>query len=130
LLADCLRKYLKQDSLRQDNLTLNLLSRRPEELMALATEILSSLKAELRDKVTVEEAQGRVGSGAYPVLPLPAVALKILSQTLTSAKVATYFRKRAIPIIGYIENDFFHLNLLAVFKNDCPEIISALNNLP
>jgi len=130
LLAACLRKYLKQNSLRQDNLTLNLLSRRPEELRTLASEILSSLKAELHDKVIVIEAQGRVGSGAYPVFPLPAVALKIISPTLTSEKVSAYFRKRTIPIIGYIENDFFHLNLLAVFKNDCPEIISALNNLP
>jgi L-seryl-tRNA(Ser) seleniumtransferase len=130
LLADCLRKYLKQDSLRQDNLTLNLLSRQPEELRIIAQEILSSLKTELRDNIEIVEARGRVGSGAYPVLPLPALALKIISRKLTCEKVAAYFRKRTVPIIGYIENDFFYLNLLAVFKKDCPEIISALNNLP
>jgi L-seryl-tRNA(Ser) seleniumtransferase len=130
LLADCLRKYLRQESLRQDNLTLNLLSRQPAELRMMAQEIFSGLKAELREQVIIIEGQGRVGSGAYPVFPLPAVALKITSQKLSVEKVAVYFRNRNVPIIGYIENDFFHLNLLAVFKEDCPEIISALNNLP
>ncbi len=130
LLADCLKKYLKQESVLQDNLTLHLLSRQPEELRTLAQDIISDLKAELRDKVRIVEAKGRVGSGAYPVFPLPALALKIVTPQLSSEKVAAYFRQRTIPIIGYIENDFFHLNLLAVFKKDYREIVSALNNLP
>jgi L-seryl-tRNA(Ser) seleniumtransferase len=129
LLADCLRKYLRHNSVVQNNLTLHLLSRRTEEQQALAREIFSNLKADMRDRVLIVETEGRVGSGAYPVFPLPAVALKIVIQQLSTEKLAAHFRKQAIPIIGYIENNCFYLNLLAVFRKDCAEIISALNQL-
>ena len=130
LLSDCLQKYLRQpESLIQKNLTLDLLARKTEDLRTLARKIFEALNPDMQKKVKIVEAAGRVGSGAFPVFPLPALALQIDVKQPTAEKIADHFRRQAVPIIGYIENNLFHLNLLAVFPRDCPHIVSALNRL-
>ena len=44
-------------------------------------------------------------------------------------KLARKLRLNDVPILGYIENDIFHLNLLTVTEGDSDIIVEALNQL-
>jgi len=130
LLAGCLQKYLlSRESLVENCLALKLISRGRDELRIIAETIVSHLQPELRERIKVVETEGRVGSGAYPVFPLPSLSLQIALPRYPAGKIALHFRKQQVPIIGYIENDSFYLNLQTLFQDDWPHLVSACNQL-
>ena len=129
LLSGCLIKYLHRDTLLQNNLTMQLLARKPDEIRILADTILNDLKPEVKKKVEVIETEGRAGSGAYPVFPIRSLALKLTVPGRSADKIATQLRHLPVPVIGLIENNCVLLDLLAVFKTDCPILAASLNQI-
>jgi L-seryl-tRNA(Ser) seleniumtransferase len=128
LLATNLQKYLHPPSLCQTNVTLSLFSRSVEEMTITAQEIVQRL-THVGNSVKAVEAQGRAGSGAYPVYPIKSIALQLTIPNISAEKLARKLRLNDVPILGYIENDIFHLNLLTVTEGDSEIIVEALNQL-
>ena len=54
-------------------------------------------------KISIEPAQGQIGSGALPVAALPSFALALRGKGLDG--LADAFRRLPIPVIGYIRDD-------------------------
>jgi L-seryl-tRNA(Ser) seleniumtransferase len=129
LLSSCLVNYLHRDTLVQNNPTLQLLSRKRSEMKMLADSILNNLKADIKNKVEIVETEGRVGSGAYPVFPVPSLALKLNVSDRSADNLAAHFRQFPTPVVGLIEGDHFVLDLLAVFKQDGPILSTCLNQI-
>jgi L-seryl-tRNA(Ser) seleniumtransferase len=128
MLATNLQKYLHPDSLCQANRTLSLFSRSVEEMTITAQEILQRL-THAGNSVKAVAAQGRAGSGAYPVFPIKSIALQLTIPNISAEKLARKLRVNEVPILGYIENDILHLNLLTVLEDDIEIIVKALNQL-
>jgi seryl-tRNA(Sec) selenium transferase len=110
-------------------MTLQLFNRDLPFLTKLAQKILSATQSAKSFRTEIVPAQGKVGSGAYPVAHIDSVAIKINSPSLSAEKLARKFRLNPIPIFGYIENDTFFLNMLTVLEKDIPDIIFALNTI-
>jgi L-seryl-tRNA(Ser) seleniumtransferase len=129
LVASNLQKYLHTSSLKSTNATLALFTRDMKDMRALGNEITSLIESEQRNNIEIVEAQGRAGSGAYPVYPIKSFALQINTSTISAEQLARKMRLYDIPILGYIENDTFYLSLLTINKTDTGIIAQALNKI-
>jgi L-seryl-tRNA(Ser) seleniumtransferase len=129
LLSTTLRQYLHPASIVQKNATLQLLTRSKNNLMEISKGILSHIDKKHHDYFQIIEAEGKAGSGAYPVYPIPSLALQIRSDQVNAENLSRQLRLNEIPILGYIENDIFHINLLAILEEDISLIGKILNKL-
>jgi len=95
----------------------------------LAESILENVNKENKKYIKIVDSQGKIGSGAYPTLPLNSKALRLDFPNKNSDKIAIHMRTREIPIFGYISNDYFYLNMLTVNTEDIKDITNALNTI-
>ena len=111
--------YRDPDRLSVRLTTLRLLSRRREEIKALAERLLSQVTKALEDKgsVIVEDCSSQIGSGALPVESLPSSGFSIKAlkpgkgEGRFLAGVEAAFRKLPVPVIGRISEGAFRLDL-------------------
>jgi L-seryl-tRNA(Ser) seleniumtransferase len=129
LLSASLRQYLYPDNLTEKNATLKLFSRDLNNLRELSKKVLKLIDSQHYEYLEIIDSEGRAGSGAYPVHPIPSLSLKIKSPKFSAEKLSLQFRNNQIPIFGYIENDSFHLNFLTILENDLPQIGKILNKV-
>ena len=129
LLAEVLKQYLHPASLQTTNPTLSVFSRNLKQIDVLIDDLLSRLSTVHRSKCQTVDAEGRAGSGAYPVHPIPSRAIQIVHPTLTASKLSNLLRKQDTPVFGYIADDIFHLNLLTVMENDIQQLAEILNKI-
>ena len=129
LLNATLRRYLHPASLTDTNLTLKLFSRSKSDLKAIGEKLISIIDENHHKYLKIIEAEGKAGSGAYPVHPIPSLALQIKSPKINAEKLSRSLRFSDIPVFGYIDDDRFHINLLTLLEDDLPLVGMALNKL-
>lgn len=129
ILSHTLQQYLNNATLLENNLTLKLLSRNENQLKKISGQIMNNLDKKHKEKIYVINSTGRAGSGAYPVSPIPSLALQIISPHYKANQLSKKLRLQEIPIFGYIMDDIFHLDLLALLDEDLPVISHSLNKI-
>jgi L-seryl-tRNA(Ser) seleniumtransferase len=130
-----LRLYRDPDRLAERLPTLRLLTRPVAEIGALAERVLPAMQAALGElaAVGVEACSSQIGSGALPVERLPSAALvcrplaKKPGKTLLVLECA--FRTLPKPVIGYIRDDAFHLDLRGLEAKDEACFVAQLAEL-
>ena len=116
-LGATLRLYRESPDLAAALPTLRLLARPLAELEAVGRMAAPLVAARLGDgyRVEVVAADGEVGSGAVPVVPLPSRALAIDHPDVPADQIAARFRAARPPVIGRVHDGRFLLDLRAVF---------------
>ena len=51
------------------------------------------------------------------------------SDLITSENISNKFLNGTIPIVGYIKNDIFHIDLKAIPNNQVDELINMVNKV-
>ena len=128
LLSLTIKQYLNLSTIRENNLTLQLFSRSKAEIKSLSRRLLDFIDKNYHDNIKVVDSDGRAGSGAYPIHPIPSISLQIKSPKYKAEKLARHLRQGDTPVFGYIENDIFHINLLTILVEDLPALGKILNN--
>jgi L-seryl-tRNA(Ser) seleniumtransferase len=129
IISATLKQYLHPHSISEKNTTLQLFTRSRSDLKKISELVLSRIDKTHLDKIKVVESEGRAGSGAYPVHPIPSISLQINHPKYTAEKLARKLRLSDTPVFGYIENDLFHLNLLTLFEEDYLKLSHILNSI-
>jgi L-seryl-tRNA(Ser) seleniumtransferase len=119
-----LRLYRDPDRLTERLPTLRLLTRPVADIAALAERMLPAAQAALGSlaTVSVQPCSSQIGSGALPVERLPSAALvfrptaKKPGKALLALEAA--FRALPTPVIGYVRDDAFHLDLRCLEVKD------------
>jgi L-seryl-tRNA(Ser) seleniumtransferase len=130
-----LRLYRDPDRLAERLPTLRLLTRSANEIEALGQRLLPAAQDALATlaHVSVEPCSSQIGSGALPVERLPSAALvfrptaKKPGKTLSTMEAA--FRGLPMPVIGYIRNDAYHLDLRCLEAKDEASFVAQLAEL-
>ncbi len=130
-----LRLYSDPDRLVERLPTLRLLTRPAAAIAALAERVQPAVQAALGAlaTVTVEPCSSQIGSGALPVERLPSAALvcrpnaKKPGKTLSTVEAA--FRGLPVPVIGYIRDDAYHLDLRCLEDRDEARFVAQLQQL-
>ena len=119
-----LRLYRDPDRLTERLPTLRLLTRPVADIAALAERLLPAAQAAVGSlaTVSVQPCSSQIGSGALPVERLPSAALvfrptaKKPGKALLALEAA--FRALPTPVIGYVRDDAFHLDLRCLEARD------------
>ena len=116
-LGATLRLYRESPDLGAALPTLRLLTRPIAEMEAVGRAAVPLVAARLGAgyRVEVVTADGEVGSGAVPVVPLPSRALAIDHPDVPAERIAARFRAARPPVIGRVHDGRFLLDLRAVF---------------
>jgi len=104
---------------------LHLLSLSNEQLRARAEALighLQSVPCELR----IGESQIEVGGGALPRAQLKSVTLEISGPRFSPNELAARLRDQTPPVIGYVANHRFKLDLRTVFPQQDDLVLAAL----
>jgi len=129
LLTKTLQAFLHEETLMDNNLTYSYFSRNNDNLTEIGNNILEKLNSTVKDQVNLVDSEGRIGSGAYPTFPIKTKSLQINIPHIGADSVARKFRMNEIPIMGYIESDKFHINLLAIHEQDIDPLVKIINSL-
>ncbi len=130
-----LRLYQNPDRLAARLPTLRLLTRPLAEIEATARRLAPPLQAALGDlaQVGVAACASQIGSGALPVERLPSAALVMRPTAKRPGKallaIEAAFRALPKPVIGYIRDDAFHLDLRCLEAGDEASFLAQLSFL-
>src|SRR5574343_424716 len=130
-----LRLYRDPDRLTERLPTLRLLTRPVADIAAGAERILPATQSALgeRANVSIQPCSSQIGSGALPVESLPSAALVCRPTAKKPGKVLltieAAFRGLPIPVIGYIRDDAYHLDLRCLEAKDEARFVAQLSQL-
>ena len=67
------------------------------------------------------------GSGSLPTEKIPSIAITIKSDLITTKNISNNFLNNRIPIVGYINNDIFHIDFKAIPDDQIDQLIKIIN---
>jgi L-seryl-tRNA(Ser) seleniumtransferase len=130
-----LRLYRDPDRLAERLPTLRLLTRATGDIEALGQRLLPAMQAAVDGLavVSVEPCSSQIGSGALPVERLPSAALVFRPGTKKPGKalltLEAAFRGLPTPVIGYIRDDAYHLDLRCLETQNEARFAAQLQHL-
>jgi len=93
--------------------------------------ILSQLsKKSINDLgISLVESEVEVGSGSLPLERLDSMALKFNPKNISPTKLARMFRTASVPVVGYINENKFFIDLKALIPGQEKDLVEVINNL-
>jgi L-seryl-tRNA(Ser) seleniumtransferase len=73
--------------------------------------------------------QAKLGGGSNPEASFESLGLELVHRDLSADVLKRRFATREVPIVGYVQQDHFYLDLRTVFPDDFAEIQRALDEL-
>jgi L-seryl-tRNA(Ser) seleniumtransferase len=73
--------------------------------------------------------RARFGGGSNPDASFASLGLEMQHRDLSAEAVRRRFAARPVPIVGYIQQDRFHIDLRTLFAQDLPELQCAMDDL-
>jgi len=104
--------------------TFTLLQTSEDALRARAAAIASNL-ADLPMKIAIGRGRAKTGGGTSPKSNLPSVTIDFLPRDRSLADFAASLRKSNPPVIGYIADNRFKVDLRTIFPHQDDRLISA-----
>jgi L-seryl-tRNA(Ser) seleniumtransferase len=93
---------------------LKMLSTSVEELALRAENIVNELN-ELPAKISIGDGESRMGGGTMPKSAIPSKTIDILPDNLSLPKLAKRLRETDNPVMGYIADEKFKVDLRTIF---------------
>ena len=121
-----LRLYLQPDALPEKLPIAAMLTTSQDELIRRAKTIQSGNSI---FQIETTETFSQMGSGALPLEKIPSIAMKITSPRISPTKLSNKLRSNNPPIVGYVQDDAFYLNLRTVREDELDFIRKALDNI-
>ena len=79
--------------------------------------------------ISLVESEVEVGSGSLPLERLDSIALKFNPKNISPTKLARMFRTASVPVVGYINENNFFIDLKALIPGQEKELVEVINDL-
>ena len=106
---------------------IGLLQRAEDELRNRAASIKTGLSG-LPLQITIGRGTAKVGGGTLPKSAMPSVTIEIAPKHSSPADFAARLRRTAPPVIGYIANDRFKLDVRTIFAQQDDVLVDAIRS--
>ena len=128
ILESTLRTYISEVEFDKRNLSLNLLTRNRDQIKAFGSLILKKIPSEIVKKYNIEliDTMVEAGSGAMPINSIESAGLIFNNKKTSPNALSKKFRNASTPVIGYINNNKFIIDLKAIpsdFADNLSKII-------
>jgi L-seryl-tRNA(Ser) seleniumtransferase len=112
LLESTLRLFLQPEQLRQTHPIWRMLTEKAEAVKTRATQLQQALVESCGAGIAaiVRSSAAEAGSGALPIEKIPSFAVGLRHPNYSAAELARRFRQAAIPVLGYLRDDYFWLD--------------------
>ncbi|MDF2377378.1 MAG: L-seryl-tRNA(Sec) selenium transferase [Verrucomicrobiales bacterium] len=97
-----------------------------EDLRPRAQAIIESLKGIEGVEIGMVDTIARCGGGTMPKAEIPSLALDFKPLTMSLPKLAKKLRERELPVMGYVAEDRFRIDLRTVFPEQDRKVIENL----
>ena len=130
LLEQVIRTY-RVNGFSSLNLTLSLLTSPRDKLRSLANKIIKGLPNKNINQLglTIEDSLVEAGSGSLPEKNIESIALRFNPISLSVNKLSSAFRDLDNPVIGYINQNSFFIDLKAVLPSQISTLIKSIKNI-
>ena len=115
----------------KNNLANMLLMSTVKSMKSRGKRILSQLskKSVKNLGISLVESEVEVGSGSLPLERLDSMALKFNPKNISPTKLARMFRTASVPVVGYINENKFFIDLKALIPGQEKELVEVINDL-
>ena len=119
-MEETLKLFADEESLSKRHKLYSLFSVPTSELRTRAEKIIKAAAGSIEEgfTLTLRETTGEAGSGSLPEAELKSIAVEIRSEGVSIDEIARKFRLLEVPVVGYIRDDAFFLDLRAVFEDE------------
>lgn len=126
VLQECIDDYLRSKGEETPDIpVLNFLSMPLENLRARAEAMVAQL-ADLPAEISIVETTSQTGGGTMPKAEFPSIALQITPREMGLEKLAGRLRAGDPAVVGYLQEDRFHLNVRTVFPDQDARLTRAI----
>ncbi|MEE8437837.1 MAG: L-seryl-tRNA(Sec) selenium transferase [Candidatus Neomarinimicrobiota bacterium] len=124
-------KTFQNDGPAEENSALSLLTRTPRELIENARIVKQGISLEKTREFGLEiiETVVEAGSGSLPQAELKSAALKFNPENYSAAGLARKMRTGIIPVVGYIKENCFYIDMKAILPEQLEKLSSAINDI-
>ena len=131
IMETVLRTYYTSKKISDKNLSIQLFKRSRNKLKINANKIISGLSTEITKnyKINIVDSLVEAGSGSLPTEKIDSIAISIYSKIIKANKLYQFFLKNTNPVIGYIKNEIFYIDLKAVTNDQIDDLIKAMNKV-
>ncbi len=131
ILENILRTYYSTKKVSDKNLAVKLFLRSNKDLILNAELILSSLSKKIKTDYNINYKKSFVeaGSGSLPTEKMESIAISLKSENKSSDKIYHYFLNQDLPIIGYIKNDIYYIDLKAIPNDQLKPLIKSIDSI-
>ena len=125
-----LKLFFKRKSLLTEHETLRMLSEPIETVKARGLRVLELIMPDGKNaSITLKDSKAQTGSGALPLEEIPSKVIAIKHNKKSAEKVAQFFRANNPPIMGYVKNEEFFMDMRTVVDSEIMAIVAAINKI-
>ncbi|MDZ7288815.1 MAG: L-seryl-tRNA(Sec) selenium transferase [candidate division KSB1 bacterium] len=131
LLESTLRLFLRPDQLVQTHPVWRMLTEKTQVVKARAMHLQKELleNCALVNEAIVRPSEAEAGSGALPIEKIPSFAVGLRSSTISVAELAKRFRLSAVPVLGYIRDEYLWFDARTISDDEIPIVGQMARNL-
>ena len=131
ILENILRTYYSSKEVSNKNLAIQLFIRTQKTLIKISDKILKKLSTKIIKEYNINSVKSYVeaGSGSLPTEKMESIALSFKPNKISINKLYKKFIGFSTPIIGYINNDTFFIDLKAIPNDQIELLIKSINEL-
>ena len=95
----------------------------------MGNKIINNITSKVKSmhKIKLIKTQVEAGSGSLPLEKFPSIALEFESQ-LKPTQISKTFRNAKYPILGYIQNKQFRIDLKAIPSESIVNLVKTINS--
>lgn len=130
LLEDTLRSY-RSTSFTKDNLSLNMLNTSRKTLKKRGEKVIMLIKKNIiRDlDISLVPSLVEAGSGSLPEKNIKSMALIFNPKFIKCSMLARKLRLGEIPVVGFIKENRFYIDLKAILPSQLMKLSQAINSI-
>ena len=131
LMETILRTYYTSKKIGDTNLSIKLFLRSQDELIDIAKNIISKTSKTIIKSYNVKYIESNVeaGSGSLPTEKIPSISITFNNKNIKCSDLYQRFIHSSIPVIGYVNNDLFHIDLKAIPDDQISDLIHVINKV-
>ena len=131
IMESILRTYYSSKNISDTNLAVNLFKRNEKTMIKIAKEVLNSIsKTNIKNyNINYIKSFVEAGSGSLPNEKIPSIALSFKSNKISSQEISNRFLNSPTPIIGYIKNNIFFIDLKAIPYDQISLLMNSINEV-
>jgi L-seryl-tRNA(Ser) seleniumtransferase len=126
-----LRTYYNSKNISDLNLSIKLFRRDISSLKSISNKVIKKIKPHIIEKYNIDSIDSFVeaGSGSLPTEKMKSISIVFYSNQISVNKIYNLFLKADTPIVGFISNELYHIDLKAIPDDQVDLLIETINKI-